>query len=138
MSTAAAVSAYDITDFAADLLVAAGTPAALARTVATALVDADIEGLASHGIMLLPMYLDRIVAGSVAPTMEGRVVSDTGAQIVIDADNGLGQMASPQLAAATRFNSAPAGGFPDRWRYRVASALSCRIRARCFRLPAAR
>src|SRR5882724_9223485 len=92
MSTAAAVSAYDITDFAADLLVAAGTPAALARTVATALVDADIEGLASHGIMLLPMYLDRIVAGSVAPTMEGRVVSDTGAQIVIDADNGLGQI----------------------------------------------
>jgi LDH2 family malate/lactate/ureidoglycolate dehydrogenase len=92
MSTAAAVSASDITDFAADLLVAAGTPAALARTVARALVDADIEGLASHGIMLLPMYLDRIVAGSVAPTMEGRVVSDTGAQIVIDADNGLGQI----------------------------------------------
>ena len=85
MSTSAIVSISDVTDFAAALLVAAGTPDAFARTVAEALVDADVEGLASHGTMLLPMYVDRIVAGSVVPGMEGRVVSDTGAQIVIDA-----------------------------------------------------
>ena len=92
MSTSVAVSISDVTDFAAALLVAAGAPDAFARSVAEALVDADVEGLASHGMMLLPMYLDRIIAGSVAPKMQGRVVSDTGAQIVIDADNGFGQI----------------------------------------------
>jgi LDH2 family malate/lactate/ureidoglycolate dehydrogenase len=79
-------------DFATSLLIAAGTPSAHARTVATALVDADIEGLGSHGTMLLPMYLDRIAAGSVAPAGEGSIVSDTGTQIVIDAENCLGQV----------------------------------------------
>ena len=92
MSTSVAVSIFEVTDFAAALLVAAGAPDAFARTVAEALVDADVEGLASHGTMLLPMYLDRINAGSVVPKMQGRVISDTGAQIVIDADNGLGQV----------------------------------------------
>jgi LDH2 family malate/lactate/ureidoglycolate dehydrogenase len=92
MSSSATVQIQDITDFAARLLVAAGTPGVYAHTVAEALVDADVEGLASHGTMLLPMYLDRITAGSVAPKMPGRVISDTGAQIVIDADNGLGQI----------------------------------------------
>lgn len=92
MSRSVAVSVAGVTDFAAELLIAAKTPAALARKVAEALVDADVEGLASHGTMLLPMYLDRIVAGSVAPAMQGRVVSDAGAQIVIDADHGLGQI----------------------------------------------
>jgi LDH2 family malate/lactate/ureidoglycolate dehydrogenase len=92
MSSSATVPIADVRDVAAKLLVAAGTPAAFAQLVAEALVDADIEGLASHGIMLLPMYLDRITAGSVMPDMEGRVISDTGAQIVIDADNGLGQV----------------------------------------------
>jgi hypothetical protein len=92
MSSSATVQIQDITDFAARLLVAAGTPGVYAHTVAEALVDADVEGLASHGTMLLPMYLDRITAGSVAPKMQGRVISDTGAQIVIDADNGLGQI----------------------------------------------
>jgi LDH2 family malate/lactate/ureidoglycolate dehydrogenase len=92
MSSAVTLSASDMADFAAQLLVATGTPTAFARTVADALVDADVEGLASHGTMLLPMYLDRIVAGSVIPTTEGRMVSDTGTQVVIDADNGLGQI----------------------------------------------
>ena len=92
VSTSVAISTSDVTDFAAALLVAAGAPDAFARTVAEVLVDADVEGLASHGTMLLPMYLDRIIAGSVAPKMQGRIVSDTGAQIVIDADNGFGQI----------------------------------------------
>jgi LDH2 family malate/lactate/ureidoglycolate dehydrogenase len=92
MSASVTVSVADITNLAANLLVAAGAPDAFARSVAEALVDADVEGLASHGTMLLPMYLDRMTAGSVVPTTQGRVVSDTGAQIVVDAENGLGQI----------------------------------------------
>ena len=77
---------------ARDLLIAAGAPEIHADIVASALVDADVEGLPSHGLMLLPMYLDRMAAGSVAPASEGEIVSDTGTQIVLDAGNALGHV----------------------------------------------
>lgn len=86
------ISTCLLTEFAAALLVTAGAPAAHGRAVAEALVDADVEGLPSHGLMLLPMYLDRIVSGSVAPAAQGRIVSDTGSQLVIDGENGFGQV----------------------------------------------
>jgi LDH2 family malate/lactate/ureidoglycolate dehydrogenase len=99
MSGALALPASDFLAFAEQLLVAAGTPANHALAVATALVDADIEGLPSHGTMMLPMYLERITAGSVMPAAEGRIVSDTGAQIVMDADNGLGHVVAEHAVA---------------------------------------
>ena len=53
--------------------------------VADDLVAADLEGIASHGVMLLPMYVERIVKGSVSARSAGEVVSDRGGAIVIDA-----------------------------------------------------
>ncbi|WP_163199447.1 Ldh family oxidoreductase, partial [Citrobacter freundii] len=43
--------------------------------------------------------LDRIAAGSVAPAAQGRIVSDTGAQLVLDAENGLGHVTAERAAA---------------------------------------
>jgi LDH2 family malate/lactate/ureidoglycolate dehydrogenase len=60
------------------------------------LVAADLEGIASHGVMLVPMYIDRINQGSVSPRSVGDIVSDRGAAIVIDAANALGQLTSRQ------------------------------------------
>ncbi len=88
----------DVASFARDLLVAAGTPNGHADIVARALVDADVEGLPSHGLMLLPMYLDRIAAGSVQPAAAGEIVSDTGTQIVLDAQNALGHVTAERAA----------------------------------------
>lgn len=99
MSAMLTLPAAALTALARDLLVAAGAPDDKADLVAEALVDADIEGLGSHGLMLLPMYLDRIAAGSVVPAAEGRIVSDTGAQIVLDAENGLGHVTAVRAAA---------------------------------------
>ena len=78
--------------FAGDLLEAAGAPPGHAALVATALVDADIEGLPSHGLLQLPMYLDRIAGKSVDPEAEGEIVVDLGSRLTIDARNGLGQV----------------------------------------------
>src|SRR5829696_1916263 len=49
--------------FAVDLLGAAGVPAEAAGSVADGLITADVEGLPSHGLMLLTMYLDRLAGG---------------------------------------------------------------------------
>src|SRR4051794_40000020 len=85
--------------FIVDMLQAAGVPPGGARSVADGLIAADVEGLPSHGLMLLTMYLDRIGGGSVSPAGEGRIVSDSGGSIVIDAENGLGQVTSERAVA---------------------------------------
>ncbi|MGX1788844.1 Ldh family oxidoreductase [Bosea sp. NPDC055332] len=84
--------AQALSRFASALLEAAGTPPDNAALVAEALVDADTEGLASHGLFQLPMYLERIERGSVDPVAKGEIVVDTGARLTLDAQNGLGQV----------------------------------------------
>ncbi|HEV2508413.1 Ldh family oxidoreductase [Bosea sp. (in: a-proteobacteria)] len=81
------------------LLVKVGTPARYAGLVAEALLDADIEGLGSHGLMLLPMYLERIEKGSVDAGAAGEIVVDCGSRLTIDAGNALGHISAEKAAA---------------------------------------
>jgi LDH2 family malate/lactate/ureidoglycolate dehydrogenase len=91
-----AVDAQRLISAVGDILAAVGIAAADARLVAADLVAADLEGIPSHGVMLLPMYVERIDKGSVSRASAGAVVSDRGAAIVIDAGNALGQLTSRQ------------------------------------------
>jgi LDH2 family malate/lactate/ureidoglycolate dehydrogenase len=91
-----AVDAQRLISAVGDILTAVGIVAADARLVAADLVAADLEGIASHGVMLLPMYVERIDKGSVSRASAGQVVSDRGGAIVIDAGNALGQLTSRQ------------------------------------------
>jgi len=91
-----AVDAQRLISAVGDILTAVGIVAADARLVAADLVAADLEGIASHGVMLLPMYVERIDKGSVSRASAGQVVSDRGGAIVIDAGNVLGQLTSRQ------------------------------------------
>ncbi len=90
------VEARALTDFVSELFVASGISETSARTVAASLVQSDLEGLHSHGVMLVEMYLDRIRGGSVSALDQGEVVSDNGACVVIDAKNALGQVVAEQ------------------------------------------
>ena len=92
MPTSGRYPAEVLSRFAAALLEAAGAPPDNAALVAEALVDADIEGLASHGLLQLPMYLERIAQGSVNPTAKGEIVVDAGARLTLDAQNALGHV----------------------------------------------
>jgi LDH2 family malate/lactate/ureidoglycolate dehydrogenase len=97
------ISAADAIDFAAALLSKHGVSESAAREVGADLVASDLEGIASHGLMLLPMYLDRLAAGSVSPKAAGRIVSEKAGAVVYDAENGLGQVTARrcvQLAIA--------------------------------------
>jgi len=87
----------------ADVFRAVGLRASDAALVAEDLVAADVDGVASHGVALVPMYVDRIRAGSVSKASAGIVVSDRAGSIVIDAQDVLGQLTARQavsLAAA--------------------------------------
>lgn len=85
-----------LADGIARIFIAAGIPPGAAATVAGDLVAADIEGVASHGVMLVPMYVQRIRAGSVSRATAGQIVSDRQAAIVIDGGDILGQLTARQ------------------------------------------
>jgi LDH2 family malate/lactate/ureidoglycolate dehydrogenase len=72
-----------------------GVDAAQARDVADVLLAADLRGIESHGIARLRwFYVDRIRLGTIKPAPQYRVVRETPASFVLDADNGLGHPAS--------------------------------------------
>lgn len=69
-------------------LIAHGVAAAQARPTAAALVAADRDGLASHGLARLPYYLAQIRSGKVVADATPSVVCD-GAVVRVDAGHGL-------------------------------------------------
>jgi LDH2 family malate/lactate/ureidoglycolate dehydrogenase len=67
-----------------------------AGRIATALVEAELRGVSSHGILLVPMYVERLNAGGVTRERELDILHDAGAAVVADARGGMGQLSSPQ------------------------------------------
>lgn len=67
-----------------------------ATRIAVALVEADLRGVSSHGVMLVPMYVERLNAGGVTRERELDILYDAGAALVVDARGGMGQLSSPR------------------------------------------
>ncbi len=88
------VSAPDLRAWSAKVLVAAGVRPEHADLVAESLVAASLRGVDSHGIHLLSLYLDQIYAKDLDPLAVGEVVLESGACMVYDGHNGLGQVVS--------------------------------------------
>lgn len=86
------VAAVDLLRFAAATTEAHGVPPEDARLLADTLVTAELWGHPSHGMLRLPWYLARIRSGATAATAAPRVVSDNGAVLVVDGQDGLGQV----------------------------------------------
>jgi len=93
------VPADDLVAFVTRIFVAAGLTENAATTVATGLVQADLEGLPSHGVLLVDLYVDRLRGGSVSTRESGEVVSDRGCCVVLDAGHALGQLTGDQSIA---------------------------------------
>ncbi|TMJ33605.1 MAG: Ldh family oxidoreductase [Alphaproteobacteria bacterium] len=90
------ISAQDLRALVCRMLAAGGVPSDAAARVADGLVEADLEGAASHGVMLLDMYLERIRRGSVSTKTLAEVVSDRSAAVTLDAAHALGQLTGEQ------------------------------------------
>lgn len=90
------IDATRLTGFVGALFEASGLDAGAAHTVAEGLVEADLLGLASHGVMLAEMYVSRLRAGSVSVETEAQVVSDRGVTAVLDGRHGFGVLMADQ------------------------------------------
>ena len=78
----------------ARVLEAAGTPADTARHVADHLVEANLAGHDSHGVIRIPMYVAQIEDGWVRPDARPRVVRDRRAAALVSGDWGFGHPAA--------------------------------------------
>jgi uncharacterized oxidoreductase len=81
-------------------LEAVGTPAEAARFVGDSLVDANLAGHDSHGVIRLLNYVELVEAGEVDPKAEPMLLSTDGATAKIDGGWGWGQL-SMWLATET-------------------------------------
>jgi LDH2 family malate/lactate/ureidoglycolate dehydrogenase len=84
------IPAARLRESVAELFAAAGLSKRAAETVASALVDADLRGVHSHGVNLVPVYLERLRNGTVSTQEHARVVSDKGATALLDGGHSLG------------------------------------------------
>lgn len=77
---------------ATKLLRAAGVPEEQARTAAGHLVQADLRGVETHGLIRMRPYIDRIRKGYLETEVEPEVVEDGPAIALVDGHHGLGQV----------------------------------------------
>jgi L-2-hydroxycarboxylate dehydrogenase (NAD+) len=77
---------------------AAGLPAKDAEILAGLMVEADLRGSDTHGVIRLPLYLRRIRAGGINTNPNIRVVSDRPSAALIDGDNGMGHLVMRRVA----------------------------------------
>jgi len=85
------IPAPELTRFADAILRGAGVPAPKACIAADCLVAANLRGVDSHGMQLLPFYVEQLLAGEMDGAAEGRVVSESGSCLLFDGENALGQ-----------------------------------------------
>jgi len=71
-------------NFVSSSLKSSGMPGDKANAIADVLVRTDAMGHDTHGVALLPRYLDEISEGRMTCEGEARVVSDHGAALVLD------------------------------------------------------
>lgn len=71
--------------FARDVLVKAGLPAEPGEVVAKGLVEADLYGHVTHGLALLPDYVEEIENGAMVKDGRPQIISDFGAVALWDA-----------------------------------------------------
>jgi LDH2 family malate/lactate/ureidoglycolate dehydrogenase len=82
----------DLRTFAGQVLGSLGVPPADAALVADSLVQADLWGHGSHGMLRLPWYAARLAGGAMAAVTEPVVLADTGPLVLLDGRDGIGQV----------------------------------------------
>ena len=81
---------------AASIFVAAGSAKEEAQTVADNLVMANLSGHDSHGVGMLPRYIDAVLEGGLKPNTGVKVNLDIGSLLTLDGQRGYGQIVGEQ------------------------------------------
>ena len=87
-----------VNDFMVDVFKAYGVPEEDAKICTDVLLESDRRGIESHGCnRFKPIYLDRIKNGTLLPVTKIDIVKETPTTVVMDANNGMGMVASYKM-----------------------------------------
>src|SRR3954452_15727875 len=90
--TGARLAPRQLASFGTAVLGTLGVPAADAALVADSLVQADLWGHSSHGLLRLPWYAARLRSGAMTARTRPAVLADAGALVLLDGRDGVGQV----------------------------------------------
>jgi uncharacterized oxidoreductase len=128
------VPADELADFCARIFESAGSSLEEARAIAGSLVDSNLTGHDSHGVIRVPRYVNWVKSGELVPNQTLAHLADTPAFAVLDGRFGFGQIMAPRavdigldkaraagLAAVSLRNSGHVGRVGE-WAERAAAA----------------
>jgi L-2-hydroxycarboxylate dehydrogenase (NAD+) len=102
--------AFDhLVSFCSAIFAAVGVQPDHAEITSRRLIEADLRGRTGHGLIRIGHYVQRIEAGGVNLRPDIHMVHETPVSALVDADNGLGQVAMT-LATQTAIDKAEASG----------------------------
>jgi LDH2 family malate/lactate/ureidoglycolate dehydrogenase len=82
----------ELEHFAEQILQASGVESSKAKLVAHSLVASNLRAVDSHGVQLLPFYVDQIEHGNMNIAVEGRLLVDAGGCLLYEGEKGIGQV----------------------------------------------
>lgn len=85
-------SADQLKKIGSSIFEAAGVPIDEARAVAESLVNSNLTGHDSHGVIRIPQYVSSVKRGSVVPGATMEIVQETPSSAVLDGNWGFGQV----------------------------------------------
>ena len=86
------ISHEELRQFCIHILEALDVAPPHAWLVADSLAAANLRGVDSHGVQMLPVYVDQIEAGSLDRHATGRTAAQSGVCLTYDGENGIGQV----------------------------------------------
>ena len=89
------IPADALKDYSAEIFMGAGSRSEEASRVAASLVDANLTGHDSHGVIRVPRYVDWVRSGDLVPNQTIERVVDTPVIGVLDGRFGFGQVMAP-------------------------------------------
>ena len=92
-------TAQDLRTRCAAIVQAAGSTPEEARRVADNLVLANLSGHDSHGVGMIPRYVDAVLEGGLTPNASPKVLLDIGTMLTLDGQRGYGQVIGEQAMA---------------------------------------
>ena len=84
---------------AAIVLIASGSSRQEAETVGANLVMANLSGHDSHGVGMLPRYVDAVLEGGLNPNAHAQTLLDIGTMLTLNGQRGYGQVVGEQAMA---------------------------------------
>ena len=91
------IHASALEEFGTSLFVSAGVTSDQSRVVARSLVEANLRGHDSHGVMRIPSYIAAVKEGRLNPGASLEVINETAAVLACDAGWGFGQVQTRRL-----------------------------------------